>query len=563
MNPTSRCTSFLSFILSYHSKLNVIAVILLLSVVVRLPNIDRPLSKHHEFCTAMALITFDVWNEKGAVHFHYSPVTNYQNPPDLHINNGTIPFIKNGTHYYLSHPPLGFWLPYYSFQLLGLSHSNRNLQYFNLLFHLLAALCVYSIMQMMYGSFSKEKTSNTTTSTSQLSTSQSVLTPPISPYINPATIATSIYLLSPAMLWYGSNVYFSDIFVNQLFVIAIWGGMKVEKNLQSHWSNSSNGNTRPPKHLYFQSIWVSLLLLATLLTEWIGYFLGASMAAYTCWQFFKTSEKGKKQWYAVQIVWTVLAVIGGITITFGIYSQILGLDAFVEYLQNRFLTRTGQDDGMGKMGVWLFYAKQLLQHYASAYLPVLLLMLGLCALHWRKRKGMRKNQEKASIGGENRFLYRYFVWVALPPIFLHHFLFINYTAIHEYAIVKMCLPIAIAVAYLYQKALQYQWISTKWLKTAFLLTLCFCLLQYFYINRVGEHSWRGHRYDQFQKLGAKIQVTAEEDEMVFVKGDIEINFQLVYYAKRNIWRYKNPEQMQEVLSHFGQTKGVVVEVETP
>ncbi len=570
MSPTSRYTSFLSIIASCSriipscSRLDALFVILLLSIIIRLPNIDRPLSKHHEFCTAMALVTFDVWNEKGAAHFHYSPVTNYQNSPDLHINNGTIPFTKNGTHYYLSHPPLGFWLPYYSFKILGLSHSSRNLQYFNLLFHLLAAMCVYSIAQMMCGQWRKRTPSNMVAPILQLSTNLSFRNPPISPYTNPGLIAASIYLFSPAMLWYGSNVYFSDIFVNQLFVIAIWVGMKTEKNGQSYWRKPSNQDKKPLLQLYFQSFLFSLLLLAVLLTEWIGYFLGASAAAYACWQFFKASEKNKKRWYAIQLLLTVVAVVGGIAITFGTYSQILGLDAFVEYLQNRFLTRTGQmDDGMGKLDVLVFYAKQLLQHYASAYLPVLLLLFALLALHWRKKKNGTKSQKMEAIGEEKRFLCLYFVWVALPPIFLHHFLFINYTAIHEYASVKMCLPIAIVVAYLSKEVLQDQWVSTKRLQTALLLMLCFCLLQYFYINRVGDHSWRGHRYDQFQKMGAKVREETKADEMVFVKGDIEINFQLVYYAKRNIWRYKSSEQMQEALAHFGQVKGVVVEVGIP
>ncbi|MGB1241469.1 MAG: hypothetical protein ACPG49_03035, partial [Chitinophagales bacterium] len=80
---------------------------------------------------------------------------------------------------------------------------------------------------------------------------------------------------------------------------------------------------------------------------------------------------------------------------------------------------------------------------------------------------------------------------------------------------------------------------------------------YFYINQSGAYSWRGHRYDQFERLGLEIQQTAKADEMVFVKGDIEINFQLVYYAKRNIWRYESPEQMEATLEYFGHEKGKI------
>ena len=77
----------------------------------------------------------------------------------------------------------------------------------------------------------------------------------------------------------------------------------------------------------------------------------------------------------------------------------------------------------------------------------------------------------------------------------------------------------------------------------------------------GDYSWRGHRYDQFERLGTEIRQTAKPEEMVFVEGDIEINFQLVYYAKRNIWRYESPEQMQAVLEHFGHETGRIYRFE--
>ncbi|MFK7908013.1 MAG: hypothetical protein AB8B69_22980, partial [Chitinophagales bacterium] len=299
-----------------------LSFLLLLSILIRLPNLDRPISKHHEFCTALALVTFDIWNDKGAAEFHYSPVTNYQNPPDLSINNGTVPFIKNGTHYYLSHPPLGFWLPYYSFKLLGLAHSNLHLQLFNLLFHLLATLCVFSISRMLLKEDSLQNQ-----------------------ILSPSIIAAGIYLFSPAMLWYGCNVYFSDIFVNQLFVISIWAILK-SKKVENAFFQNKNSKTLSSK-LYVNLLMVSILVLATMLTEWIGYFLVVSMGFYALLQFFKTPNQTAKRYYALQIGSIFLVGIAGMGITFFVYSDILGAEAFLQYLKQRFLTRTGQLDGNG------------------------------------------------------------------------------------------------------------------------------------------------------------------------------------------------------------------------
>lgn len=513
--------------------------LLLFSIAVRLPNLDRPISKHHEFCTALTLVTFDIWNKKGAAHFHYSPVTNYQNPPDLSINNGTVPFVKDGTHYYLSHPPLGFWMPYYTFKFLGLAHSNRNLQLFNLLFHLLAAICVFFIAEMLLAK-TQESVSNPHFHSNKYA-------------VSPSLIAVGIFLFSPALLWYGCNVYFSDIFVNQLFVITVWAGLKSKKSFAQLLQGSSNPSKRLLLKIYAQLLVFNSLVLATMLTEWIGYFLVASVGVYSLWHFFKQKNPTAKHYHLLQMGFAALVAIAGMGITFWTYSDILGTEAFLQYLKQRFLTRTGQLDSGGMLNTAFFYTKQLIQHYASAYLPILLLFLVMSFTYFKK-------SSRTAFSGiaEQQTLWSYFLWIALPPILLHHFLFINYTAIHEYAVVKMVLPLSMAVAFLYQQIHTDNSLKTKWVKFALPIVFVTCLLQYFYINRVGDYSWRGHRYDQFERLGAKIRQTAKADEMVFVEGDIEINFQLVYYAKRNIWRYENPEQMEAVLKHFGQSKGIVI-----
>ncbi|MFZ1659615.1 MAG: hypothetical protein WAT61_12375, partial [Flavobacteriales bacterium] len=43
----------------------ILLAVFLLSVLVRTPQLGRPLSKHHEFCTAVALVVMDVWWERG------------------------------------------------------------------------------------------------------------------------------------------------------------------------------------------------------------------------------------------------------------------------------------------------------------------------------------------------------------------------------------------------------------------------------------------------------------------------------------------------------------------
>lgn len=59
--------------------LPILLVAFLLSVAVRLPQLGRPLSKHHEFCTAVTLRVLQVWWDNGIENYHYNPVMTYNN----------------------------------------------------------------------------------------------------------------------------------------------------------------------------------------------------------------------------------------------------------------------------------------------------------------------------------------------------------------------------------------------------------------------------------------------------------------------------------------------------
>ncbi|MBL6875556.1 MAG: hypothetical protein ISR01_02090, partial [Chitinophagales bacterium] len=65
----------------------IILGIFLLSVLVRIPNINRPLSKHHEFVTAVSLRVLDIWSTEGAMKYGFNPVMNYPGEANKNINN--------------------------------------------------------------------------------------------------------------------------------------------------------------------------------------------------------------------------------------------------------------------------------------------------------------------------------------------------------------------------------------------------------------------------------------------------------------------------------------------
>src|SRR5437868_2756280 len=95
--------------------------IFLLSVLVRLPQLNRTLSKHHEFCTALSLRIMQIWYDGGVQKFDFNPVMNFDNAADKFINNNANASGKmldaEGNYYYVSHPPFAYYFPAFFFKL--------------------------------------------------------------------------------------------------------------------------------------------------------------------------------------------------------------------------------------------------------------------------------------------------------------------------------------------------------------------------------------------------------------------------------------------------------------
>ena len=88
----------------------VLLLIFSASVAMRITNMDRPLSKHHEFVTAVSLRVLQVWDQEGGVAFNFVPAMNYKGDANKFINNHASAsdgmMDAKGNYYYVSHPPL-------------------------------------------------------------------------------------------------------------------------------------------------------------------------------------------------------------------------------------------------------------------------------------------------------------------------------------------------------------------------------------------------------------------------------------------------------------------------
>lgn len=57
----------------------IICLLFILSIVVRLPNLNRPLGNHHEWLTSTVLKHQQIWYENGALKYKFLPIMTYNN----------------------------------------------------------------------------------------------------------------------------------------------------------------------------------------------------------------------------------------------------------------------------------------------------------------------------------------------------------------------------------------------------------------------------------------------------------------------------------------------------
>ncbi len=346
-----------------------------LSVVVRLPHVDRPLSAHHEFCTAVALIIMHNWWTDGIAAHHGAPVQSFTTGPadryPSELYDGAA--MHNGVLYYFSHPPLAYDLPYGVFRLLGTVPNVAGLQWFNMVFHLLAAWCLFLALR--------------------------ALLPPG----NGPLFAAVLYLFMPAPLWFHGNAYMSDMFVQNFWL------MHLAVALPVFLAPGPPGSGRT-------FLFVSTLFLAAY-TSWLGVFAAVVSAGCALWYGRRSCDR---RWIGPAI-WCAVAVVLALGITWWRYAGVAGTEALLNYYRSRLEVRGST--GMAE-GVWT-HLRRLAVNYRISYLPVILLLAGLVVWRWRG----------SSAGVPERHGVAVFVVLAGLPVLLDHTFLLQY-ADHDFAALK-------------------------------------------------------------------------------------------------------------------------------
>jgi hypothetical protein len=355
-----------------------------ISVAIRLPNLDRPLSKHHELNAALVLINAEEWNRKTPAFYNYVPVHSYHEPGDDVYNQSN----KEGRDYLVnvSFGSLWYIMPFGFFRVLQAEPSPLLLQVFNLLLHLISVLLIYKLALYL---FKKESEAE-----------------------QKALLTSIVYLFCPSPLWFHGNGYVHEVAVLPF----VFGATLL-------YLQTSHGRVSAIKYLV-----LSLTIVAGICCDWLMCFVAAAMFVCTLISYTR------RRWMSdlIVVIVLVLGAVVGVLITVWQFSSFMGFESYIQSLVSRFFVRgvKGNAEGVG-----LSKGKGILSFYLLGYgLFIPLILVAFLLVKQFKQQIQRNSRLKN------------FILVGGIVCLFHHLLFWGFTNIHDYSVVKSGLVISLLSA---------------------------------------------------------------------------------------------------------------------
>lgn len=493
----------------------ILSVLFAFSIYVRWDDLNMPMGRHHEFITGHVLSANSNFRDQGIANLHFAPAWTFNTVADKYYS-GTTPFIKdnNNIEYYVSYPPLCFIAAYY-FQMPFGGPSVTGIRVFSLLIHLTCALLVFAIANLLFKSKVKEE------------------------ICWAAIVAFTVYVFAPGNLWFHGNVYFSDMLV-QVFVLSF-----LYVFIQFY-----NGNYSLKK----SSILIFAIMFLGVYTEWIMVFLAFFATLY----FLAKSIKNKQNLFPVAAL--VAGVALSISLTYYQFSLIDGLDSLVASQSNRLKERSGMVEEAAELDKSYFSVNSFVNinnhfkvNYGSVVRMVFFSVFIVLLLIWnksRRNEFLRRNK-----------LFLIVLSLLAVCIYSHNFVFLNFTAVHDFSTLKSSTLFALLIALFFNELIFFVKQNNEsenriflGLSTmAFLAMIYFSIDEYHKVNNTQDFAW-----DQYE-VGEIVKAKTTGDELVFTSE--YVSPMLMYYAQRRVLHINSKEHALSITQDIKYTKLAFVKKE--
>lgn len=463
-----------------------ILIVFAISILIRLPNLQKPLLRHHDLNSAVVLITLESWEQGGgAAKFNYVPLNNYQSQTDKPLPGGSN-IDKFGNSVYISFPAGWYVLPYFVFKVFHIAPSAIALRILNLCLHFITLLLIFNLCVFI----AKKQGWNT--------------------WRFPL-YAVLFFVMQPALLWYFGNGYVcTDIMIPfAIIVLHIALKMLYDPELIS-LKNSA-------------LLIVSGILLIYM--DWFGVFLlfVISMAAFA--GLYKTQKN------FLIIFACIIAVSVGLFIVLGQYISFLGVEATENILKGRYTDRSIKGNIFNGF-------LPLIKSIATSYLPsVLFLLIFMCVFIIKYKRKFIFNKERFGFS-----LHRW-LWLIWPvACLLYNLAFWNWTCEHEFSLIPWGVFIAMFCASVLSRHLY------KWNKSVLTIVFLASLAIYYFINRPGNTTMRGEPVTLYKNIGEEIKKNTNPTQRVFANSNGQMVID--YYAKRSITNANSYEEVMELVNKY-------------
>ena len=497
------------------SKCGILILLFGISVLVRLPNINRPLGAHYEWVSAHILITQQIWYEEGPLKHYFVPAMTYSGAANRNISNDARMKNSNGQWYYTSGPPFVWIAPYLFFRLIGVYPDVLPLQIFCLIVHFVCALLIYLLV--------KELISKSSIRSWEIS----------------AFVASAVYLFTPASLWFHCNVY-SGVFLNIIFIIA-------GAHLFVRFLDDESGIGHYIK--------MGVLSFLMFYTGYFGVFFFSVMGLYAIIYCDKKA--------AFKLICSIsVGAFLGVMLFLIQYSTIDGFRSIVEYLFGRYLFVSGTaqttDKGLHVYDLHAWW--RVLNHYEKAYGHILLFLLVLSVISISLGQGSLRIKLART---DRRWIA--VALITVVPVLMEHVVLFNYTSVHGFSVMPMLVAISIFVSLslnsLISKLAMTRNKCDLYGNIASILTV-FSLVVVVSIGEYRHQNSNGHGL--YKAIGENIAKAAKTDEVVFLDaGGLFLNTHgdiiphIVFYAHRNVAAWHDQKTAKELIASNGMSRGIL------
>ncbi len=358
-----------------HRPKAVLFFLFFVTVLIRLPQLSRPLSKHHELNTAAVLTCIQVWNGNGIGFSNGTPVHMF--PGEYNIFQDPATKYPNllATGSYLSMGPLSYMVPWAVFKILHIPPTAISLRLFMLVLQLLSLFLFYQLVKQVFKTIYRPKFTDGKTLSFD------------APYYH--GLAVVFFIFSPAIMWYMGNAYCHEIMVLPLYLAGLSTGFKIIQN-DYKWHAKS--------YLVYGSI-----VAAAVYTDWLG-----CIAAFV---FFVQAISIKKFRERLPFLATnAVAVMLPAGIIIWQYSSVVGLAEYRGFFIEQLFHRRQPDGGV--VYIYLDYIKHFITGYGFFFIAAIAGIL-FGKVTW------------------NRHL-----WIMFCIPILHYFLFKGFSNEHDYSVLK-------------------------------------------------------------------------------------------------------------------------------